>query len=107
MPAKEKLFDVGNWIAGIMLVLALFGGAYSYILDDFNTRKENSRLMGEICALSQANKEAIAKLERKVDGVYSIHAELLSMKSVMSSMDRRLERFESYFFQQAKNSRGK
>lgn len=106
MPAKEEFLDiVRNWIAGIMLASVLVGGVYSYLLDDFNTRKENSQLMGEICTLSRANKEAITELERKVDGVYSIRAELLSMKSVMSNMDRRLERFESYFFQPAQGEK--
>jgi hypothetical protein len=88
-----------NLIAGISLVIVILGGAYSYIISEYEYRAERDNITARYCEQVDNNKLRLDELDRKVDGLTLIRAELSGLKSVMSSMDKRLERFENYFLE--------
>lgn len=92
-----------TWISGIGLALVIFGGFYAFAITEHNERSNNRSEISRVCEIAEANKNKVVEIEKKLDGIHLIRAELLGLKSVMSSMDSRLERFEDYFLKKPNN----
>ena len=78
------------------------GGFYAFILSEYESRSALNSELAQVCEVAKTNSNRMSELEKKLDGVHLIRAELSGLKSVMSSMDRRLERFENFFLEHAK-----
>jgi hypothetical protein len=93
---------IQNAIAALALVFVVLGGGYSFLVSEYEYRSGRSEVEAMLCEVTGSNSERIKELEHKVDGVILIRAELSGLKNVMSSMDKRLERFEDYFLEARK-----